>query len=216
MNRRNVLWLIGITSAVLSLAGLSVWAAEQVRPTPARPDAVEAQPADDIASIKQEDLDATLRRLDLQSAELSLRLYELDLQKIDDMNQKMAGLYSNAEVDRFQASVEMARQRVKAARERNEGKETIAIIGVGQALLKNAQDALERDKAANRKLPTAVKAVDVERDRVAVEMAKVNLTKAKLVTRLDTPIPIINWELDVMRDEVRQLRWRITAITSRR
>jgi hypothetical protein len=215
MNRRNVLWLIGITSAVSSIAGLSVWAAEQVRPTPARPAVVDAKPVDG-ASDDPSDLEATLRRLDVQSAELSLRLYELDLQKIDDMNQKMAGLYSNAEVDRFQASVEMARQRVKAARERNEGKDTIAIVGVGQALLKNAQDAYERDKAANRKLPTAVRPIDVERDRVAVEMAEVNLTKAKLVTRLDTPIPIINWEMDVLRDEVRQLRWRITAITSRR
>ena len=74
----------------------------------------------------------------------------------------------------------------------------------------------ERDMAANRRLPTAVKPVDVERDRVSVDMAKVNLEKAKLVTQLDSPIAIVNWELDVLRDEVRQLRWRITAITSRR
>jgi outer membrane murein-binding lipoprotein Lpp len=161
-------------------------------------------------------LEATLRRLDVQSAELSLRLYELDLQKIDDINKQMAGLYSNAEVDRFRANVEMAKQRVKAARERADGKRGNAIVGVGQTILQSAQDTYARDMAANRQLSSAIKPVDVERDRVSVEMAKVNLDKAKLVDQLDSPIAIVNWELDVLRDEVRQLRWRITAITSRR
>ena len=61
-----------------------------------------------------------------------------------------------------------------------------------------------------------MKPVDVERDRVSVEMAKVNLAKAKVVDQLDSPIAVINWEIEVLRDEVRQLRWLITAITSRR
>ncbi len=65
-------------------------------------------------------------------------------------------------------------------------------------------------------MASAVKPVDVERDRVAVDMAKVNLQKAKLVEQLDSPIAVVNWELEVLRDEVRQLRWLITAITSRR
>ena len=128
---------------------------------------------------------------------MSLKLYELDLQKIQDINKQMAGLYSNSVVDRFRANVEMAKQRVKAARERAEGKRAIAIIGIGQALLQNAEDAYERDMAANRQLSTAVKPVDVERDRVAVEMAKVNLDKAKLVEQLDSPIAVVNWEVDV-------------------
>ncbi len=81
-------------------------------------------------------------------------------------------------------------------------------------LLQNAEDTYERDMAANRQLSTAIKPVDVERDRVSVEMAKVNLAKAKLVDQLDSPIAVVNWELDVLRDEVRQLRWRITAITT--
>ena len=78
------------------------------------------------------------------------------------------------------------------------------------------QETYERDMAANRQLSTAVKPVDINRDRVSVEMAKVNLAKAKLVEQLDSPIAVVNWELDVLRDEVRQLRWRITAITSPR
>ena len=195
------------------IAGWSLWAAEPQRTTITRL-AADVSPAS--TSDNPDDLEATLRRLDVQSAELSLRLYELDLQKIDDINKQMAGLYSNAVVDRFRANVEMAKQRVKAARERAEGKHAIAIVGVGQALLQNAEDAYERDMAANRQLSTAIKPVDVERDRVSVEMAKVNLAKAKLVDQLDSPIAIVNWELDVLRDEVRQLRWLITAITSRR
>jgi hypothetical protein len=187
--------------------------AAEPTPSPDLPAAEGAQPG---SRSKTDDLEETLRKLDLQSAELSLQLYELDMQKIDDMNKKMANLYSTAEVDRFRASVEMARQRVKAARARAEGKRVTAIVGVGQSLLQNAEDTLQRDMAANRQLATAVKPVDVERDRVAVAMAKVNLDKAKLVEQLDSPAAVLNWEIDVLRDEVRQLRWRITAITSRR
>ena len=213
MNRRNALLLTGFFGAVSLVAGWSLWAAEPTRATTTRLTADVSPPR---ASDNADDLDATLRRLDVQSAELSLRLYELDLQKIDDINKQMAGLYSKAEVDRFRANVEMAKQRVAAARERADGKRGVAIIGVGQIILQNAQETYERDMAANRQLSTAFKPVDIERDRVSVEMAKVNLAKAKLVDQLDSPIAIVNWELDVLRDEVRQLRWRITAITSRR
>ena len=216
MIRRNVISLTAITSVALSIAGWSLWAAEQGGATQARPAAVKADSGERASNGKPADLEETLRRLDLQTAELSLQLYELDLQKINDLNAKMPGLYSNAEGDRFRTSVEMARQRVKAARERAEGKDSVAIIGVGQALLQNAIDNYDRDRAANRRLPTAVKQVDVDRDRVAVEMARVSLEKAKVVTQLDSPTEMVNWEIDVLRDEVRQLRWRITAITSRR
>jgi outer membrane murein-binding lipoprotein Lpp len=205
--------LASLFAAVSLIAGWSLWAAEPQRTTITRV-AADIPPAS--TSDNPDELTATLRRLDVQSAELSLRLYELDLQKIDDINKQMAGLYSNAEVDRFRANVEMAKQRVKAARERADGKRGTAIVGVGQTLLQTAQDTYERDMAANRQLSTAIKPVDVERDRVSVEMAKVNLAKAKLVDQLDSPIAVVNWELDVLRDEVRQLRWRITAITSRR
>ncbi|HEX4143450.1 MAG TPA: hypothetical protein VHY91_07860 [Pirellulales bacterium] len=213
MNRRNVLCLAGLTGVVSLVACWSLWAAEPQRTTITR---VAADIPTTSTSDNADDMAATLRRLDVQSAELSLRLYELDLQKIDDINKQMAGLYSNAEVDRFRANVEMAKQRVKAARERAEGKRGNAIIGLGQTILQSAQDTYERDMAANRQLATAIKPVDVERDRVSVEMAKINLAKAKLVDQLDSPIAVVNWELDVLRDEVRQLRWRITAITSRR
>ncbi|HTU26753.1 MAG TPA: hypothetical protein VMF30_15200 [Pirellulales bacterium] len=213
MIRRNTAWLIGLIGTGALLAGWKTWAAE---PKPAAPARLVADSATSSSGNDSNDLDATIRRLDVQGAELSLRLYELDLQKIDDINKQMAGLYSNAEVDRFRANVEMAKQRLKAARERAEGKRGIAIIGVGQAMLQQAQDSYDRDMAANRKLPSAIKPVDVERDRVSVEMAKVNLEKAKLVDQLDSPGAVLNWELDALRDEVRQLRWRITAITSRR
>jgi hypothetical protein len=210
MNLRKNVWLTGVVSAVSMITAWSLWGAEPGRPAPVR------LVADAPAGDKTDDVDATLRQLDVQAAELSLRLYELDLQKMSDINKQMAGLYSNAVVDRFRANVEMARQRVKAARERADGKRAVAIVGVGQTLLQAAEDAYERDLAANRQLSTAIKPVDVERDRVAVEMAKVNLAKAKLLDQADSPIAVVNWELDVLRDEVRQLRWLITAITSRR
>ncbi len=213
MKRRNIVGLIGIVGAASLIATWSSLAAEPRRSAPARLAADESQT---ISSDKPEDLEASLRRLDLQSAELSLRLYELDLQKIGDINKQMAGLYSNSVVDRFKANVEMAKQRVRAARERVEGKRAVGIVGVGQSLLQNAEETYARDMAANRQLSSAVKPVDVERDRVSVEMAKINLEKAKVVDQLDSPIAVVNWELEVLRDEVRQLRWLITAITSRR
>ena len=151
MNRRNVVWLIGVISAASLIAGWSSWGAEPRRAATARLTADDSQAS---SSDKPEDLEAMLRRLDLQSAELSLRLYELDLQKIGDINKQMAGLYSNSVVDRFKANVEMAKQRVKAAQERVDGKRAVAIIGVGQSLLQNAEEAYARDMAANRQFST--------------------------------------------------------------
>jgi hypothetical protein len=69
---------------------------------------------------------------------------------------------------------------------------------------------------ANRRLATAYGPIDLERMQIAVESARVDLDKAKIVSKMNSPIVVLHLELDQLREEVRQLRYRITAITSRR
>ena len=63
MNRRNVVWLIGIIGAASLIAGWSSWAAEPTRPPPAR---LTADGSKASSGDNTQDLEATLRRLDLQ------------------------------------------------------------------------------------------------------------------------------------------------------
>jgi len=231
MKSHQSLWTVGALCALVPLAGLSLWAAEPIfrRPTPGPPAAdpaaaatprekAAAKPAaaDAAASDDEQDLLNSFRRLEVQSAEAYLKLTEIDLKKVTDMNKEVAKVYSGSVVDDFKAAVEIAKERVNVAREVLEGSDETSLVGIAAIRLKTAQQGYERALTANQRMATAYGPIDMERLQVAVESARVDLDKAKIVSRMNSPLTDLHLELDQLREEVRALRYKITAITSRR
>jgi hypothetical protein len=217
MKRHQSLWITAAWCAFVPIAGLSVWAAEQPRKL-APPAAGPAAPADTASDdeMSEADLLKAFRRLEVQSAQAYVKLTELDLQKITQMNEKMSGVYSTSEVDNLKLTVDIARERVRVAQEAVDGNKESSLVGIAALRMRNAQQVYERALNANKRLATAYGQIDLERLRVAVDSARVDLDKAKVVARMNSPLTDLHLELDELREEVRQLRYRITAITSRR
>ena len=227
MKRPHTLWLAGVLCALVPVASLSVWAADQ----PGRPAAPPAgvrvgdatgprkttpKPDAEPKAEDEQELLKSFQRLEVLSAEAYVKLTELDLQKIMQMNEKMAGVYSNAEVDNLKGAVEIAKERVRVAREQLEGRNESHLVGIALIRLKNAQQVYERALTANRRLATTYGPIDIERLKMAVESARIDADKARVVAKLDSPITDLHLEFDQLREEVRQLRYRVTSITSRR
>ncbi len=218
MKRRPSLWITAAWCAFVPIAGLSVWAAEQPRkpvPGPAAPGDVGPATAAE-ADMSPDELLKAFQRLEVQSAQAYVRLTELDLQKITQMNEKMSGVYSGSEVDLLKSAVEIAKERVRVAREDLDGQKESSLVGIATIRLKSAQQIYDRAVSANKRLATAYGPIDMERLKVAVDSARVDLDKAKVVAQMESPLTDLHLELDQLREEVRQLRYRITAITSRR
>ncbi len=213
MKRQQSFWITAAWCAFVPIAGLSVWAAEQ----PRKPAPGPAAPLEDVGdTLSEEDLLKAFRRLEVQSAQAYVKLTELDLQKIMQMNEKMSGVYSSSEVDLLKSAVEIAKERVRVAQEELDGNKESSLVGIATIRLKSAQQIYERGMNANKRLATAYGPIDIERMRFAVESARVDLDKAKVVSQMHSPLIALHLELDELREEVRQLRYRITAITSRR
>ncbi len=215
MKRRPSLWITTAWCALVPLAGLSVWAAEQQRKPEPGPAAAADQAGPD-ADLSPAELTKAFERLEIQSALAYVKLTELDLQKITQMNEKMSGVYSNSEVDLLRSAVEIAKERVRVAQEVLNGKQESSLVGIAAVRLKSAQQIYDRAINANKRLASAYGPIDVERFKVAVDSARIDLDKAKVVAQMNSPQTALHLELDQLREEVRQLRYRITAITSRR
>ncbi len=221
MKRHQSLWITAAWCALVPLAGISVWAAEQPRkPAPTRVKAA-ADPADinDLGksdAMSEDELLKSFRKLEVQSAIAYVKLTELDLQKINQLNEKVSGIYSNSVVDDFRSTVEIAKERVRVAQEALDGGKETSLVGIAAVRLKTARQQLDRALNANKQLASAFGPIDMERLRVAVDSAKVDLEKARVVAQMHSPITDLHLELDELREEVRQLRYRVTAITSRR
>jgi hypothetical protein len=228
MKSRYSLWTLAALGGLVPLAGLSLWAAEPVfrRPTPgpAGPETTGAAPREKAGGSSsgtpttddEHDLNNSFMRLEVQSAEAYLKLTELDLRKVTEMNEKMANVYSGSVVDDFKAAVEIAKERVNVARQALAGTKETSLVGIASIRLKTAQQGYERAQNANRRVPGTYGPIDVERLQVSVDSARVDLDKAKIVSRMDSPLTDLHLELDQLREEVRALRYKITAITSRR
>ncbi len=216
MKHPKSLWITAAWCASVPIAGLSVWAAEQPRKPGLPTTAPGASSKDDSAAGDEKDLLKSFLRLEVLSAEAYVKLTELDLQKINQMNEKMSGVYSNSEVEILKSAVEIAKERVRVAQEQLGGKKESSLVGIAAIRLKTAQQVYERALNANRRLATAYGPIDLERLQIAVESARVDLDKAKVVAQMNSPLTDLHLELDQFREEVRQLRYRITAITSRR
>src|SRR5690242_19924901 len=110
---RTILLAVGL--AFVATIGFSLNAAEQGGKSAGVKTIAAADSTDATESNDTKALESNLHRLDLQFSEIALRLTELDLQKIEDMNRKVAGIYSDSEVDRFRSAVAVAKERVNAA-----------------------------------------------------------------------------------------------------
>lgn len=136
MKRRPSLWITTAWCALVPLAGLSVWAAEQQRKPEPGPAAAADQAGPD-ADLSPAELTKAFERLEIQSALAYVKLTELDLQKITQMNEKMSGVYSNSEVDLLRSAVEIAKERVRVAQEVLNGKQESSLVGIAAVRLKS-------------------------------------------------------------------------------
>ena len=177
-------------------AGKSATVADSVTPAPERP--VPTDP----------------HELDIAYAETYLRLARLDLQKMQDLQNRIRGAITASQFDRVEGLVRVAEENLRLTKE---GKATRAALN-----LVRAREALRTTehiwKTAQQVKATANAISDTElaRLRMAVELDRLSLAKAELVAKTDSPLDNLAQEVDQMRDEMMRLRYRFEAMTARR
>lgn len=176
-----------------------------------RPAATLATPAPATAEAPSSEA----RELELKYAEVYLKLARVDLQKQVDLQSRVQGSISLAQMERVRGLLRIAEENDRLAKE---GKLSRGAMNIarGREAVHMAEELYKVAQQVNRASPTSMSAVDVERARLTIEVERASLAKAEYAARTDSPLDDLAWEIDQNRDELLRLRYRFEAVTARR
>ena len=155
----------------------------------------------------------TEQNLAVRSAQIALRLAELNLEAALAANRKVANTIAASEILRLREEVKLARQNLEKF---SSGRAPDTERQAAEANLRLAVDSYRKALAANRSAPGSVSDSDVERLRLMVEQNRLNVARQRAA--VDDPksaLAEIHAELEQLREEVEQLRAQVDAMTNK-
>jgi hypothetical protein len=179
MNRRRLVVLAGI----LAICGAACYPFATAAPA-AKEDAAES--------------------LAVRTARAQLRLAELTMQKVQEMNRKVAGTLSASMTAQFVNDVEFAKAQLQNAQQ--PGADPFqGWLRRAELAVRSAEFRLKKVKEADRRVPGSYEALDIERLRLGVEIAQLRLERGKSLASA-APEAKLQWQLEMLDDGVARLR----------
>jgi len=150
--------------------------------------------------------------IDVRLAEAKLKLAKVDLRWATDWNRRVRGTISQSTVEWLRKNVSLANAQVDIARQDEQHWHALHVHQM-EAALRTAESQLERTKAMKRAGPRTVGALDLERIRLKVEVARLGLAKAKDPVNMQSPEAHLQWQVDQLRDEVNRLKDQVERLS---
>lgn len=151
--------------------------------------------------VNQKDAASIEQRL----AETKLKLAEIELRQATDWNRRLPRTIPESTVDWLRRNVELAKEQVDIARQGEPHWHSLHIRQM-EAALRTAESKLDRAEATNRAAPRSGGELNLERLRLKVELARLNLAKAKDPANIESPEAHLQWQVDQLRDEVDRMK----------
>jgi hypothetical protein len=180
MNRRRLVVLVG----VLAICGAACYPFATAAP------AAKEGAADSLA---------------VRTARAQLRLAELTMQKVQEMNKKVAGTLSASMTAQIVDDVEFAKAQLENALQPGGGDPFQAWLRRAELAVRSAEFKLKKVKEADRRAPGSYVALDIERLRLGVEIAQLKLERGKSLASA-SPEAKLQWQLEMLDDGVARLR----------
>ena len=154
-------------------------------------------------------------QLDINFAEAVVKLAQIDLQQAVDFNNRLSGAVSSAEVERLQNNVTSAQQYVDMLK-KADGKPGDKLMMSAEWSLKNAENNYQRARAVNARAAGTIDKNQIEKLKLIVDLNRASVDKAKAAAASDSPMAVLQCQLDLLQFEMLQLRGKIESIISRR
>lgn len=150
--------------------------------------------------------------LDVRYARAALRLAQLDLERVLEANRRVSGIYPASVVEPLRQVVAIAEEQLQQTLARDGGNLHAIHLRNAEAAVKVAEADWQRAQSQNRRLPGTMSDIDLERARVAAEVARLGLTKAISVNP-ESPMEHIQWQLEELRKEVLRIRSQVEILS---
>lgn len=156
-------------------------------------------------SAAQEEPKYDFGKLTVQVAEAKLKLAQMNLQRMQELNNKVRGTLITGMVEQFTEEVELAERELKAAQGNPGGDPFNATIERMRLGLRSAEDREKRALATYEKAPDIVTKGDIERLRQVAVVADLQLQRGLALKDADSAKQL-QWQLDVFASELDRVR----------
>jgi hypothetical protein len=158
-----------------------------------------------IAQEKQDKLTSDPGKLAVQFAEAKLKLAQMNLAKMKEMNSRVRGTLITGLVEQFAEEVTLAELELEAAKKTPGGNPYQATLERTRLALRTAEARAERALRTHEKAPNIVSRDDVERVRQIAVVADLQLARGVALENA-SPQEQLQWQMDVFSNELDRVR----------
>ncbi len=152
--------------------------------------------------------------LDVAYAVASLKLLQLDLQKMTDLQNRVRGSITASQFDRVDGMVRVAEDNLRLVKAGQASRGAVNVMRAREGV-RTAEFQLKTARQV-KAAANAISETQMARLGAEVEVERLMLARAEQAAATDSPIDDLAWENDQLRDEVQRLRYRFEAMTARR
>ncbi len=146
-----------------------------------------------------------------QYSQLNLKLAQLELQRALDVNRRIPNTFSQAAIAALRQSADLAKLHVEQIQKHTKDPLYGLYIGSEEASMKIAENEYRSALGTNERLQNTYSPDDLERLKLTYEVAK---TRWEYARELESQPPLtrIEWQLELMREEMVRLRARVEQL----
>lgn len=144
-------------------------------------------------------------KLAVQCAEANLKLAQMNLDRMKQLNQKVRGTLISGMIDQFTAEVELAQQELDVAKSSPGGNPYQSTVERMRLALKTAEARAKRALDTHEQAPDIVSKNDVERMRQIAVIADLELQRGLSLEKA-SPQQQLQWQLEIYGNEIDRVR----------
>ena len=162
--------------------------------------------------VASADSEKSPRNLELEYAEAQLRLAETNLRKVQVTNERFPKTVSASVIADYGEDLAIAKAQYEGVRQGGNDDFFAGWLRRIESSVKAAEASYNSARVANQRSPGTVDAMDVDRMRLRMEIARLQLERGKLLA--GSPVEQqLRWQVQVLNDEVAHLKVQTSRIT---
>jgi hypothetical protein len=148
---------------------------------------------------------AQAESVDVRYARAQLQLAEATLRKALDQNRRVGETISAGLLAQFTDSVHVAKAQLQSAEHPGEADALAGWIRRAESAVREAENRLKRANEVNRLVAGTVAAIDIERLRLSVDIAKLQVERGQSVAKASSEAKL-RWQVDMLSDELTRVK----------
>lgn len=152
--------------------------------------------------------------LDVRYARLFLKQAQIDLERALEINRRMPGSFQSVIIDSLRATVSVAQDWLDEALAESKSADFNPCLKTADSLAKTARDNYSKIQEIERLAPKSVNPSDLERAKVALELAEIRIQRAKAVD-VKSPTSVMQMQIDLLREQMVEMYTEVAKLQAR-